>query len=418
MRRLLGGLLLLACACGPNPPPPVRVMAIVPGLTGAYEPKEVELKTITSVTLMEGSIGKLYGGSEIVIDPQDPLLQSTNLDDAQLEAALLKNLGGDVSASYIEKDGVLYPADFHTWNMVSTYWNFEKSFEYFQQTYDGASTEKLLGARILYWVDYQDKQSKPNDPPVLDNALYFSPVRAFVIVPFKELQKVPLAMNLGVIGHEYAHRVFNLKAYGGKSIPDSINSWQLAPFNILKALDEGLADFHGYAVTCAGGTGVSCRPNFLGVSVDETTTTARDLSRTDKCMTQTLRDAMNNFTQSQWLNQGLQYQLGTVIASSLYHAVAKTNATKLGIMSKAVVASYDDPSPTSEGFYQVINRNLGTANNFTLELVANTILSHITDPELQRATCSELLDRLQIDRAFIPACPISAMKGTTCPVLP
>jgi hypothetical protein len=418
MRRALGGLLLLLAACGPNPPPPVRVMAIVPGITGAYEPKEVELKTITSITLMEGTIGKLYGGSEIMIDPQDPLLQAGNLDDAELEAALLKNLGGDVSASYIEKDGVQYPADFHTWNMVSTYWNFEKSFEYFQQTYDGASTEKLLNARILYWVDYQDKQSRPGDPPVLDNALYFSPVRAFVIVPFKDLQKVPLAMNLGVIGHEYAHRVFNLKAYGGKSIPDAINSWQLAPFNILKALDEGLADFHGYAVTCAGGTGISCRPNFLGVSVDEAATTARDISRTDKCITQTLRDAMNNFTQSQWLNQGLQYQLGTIMASSLYHAVAKTNATKLGIMSKAVVASYDDPSPTSEGFFQIINRNLGTANNFTLELVANTLLSHITDPELQRATCSELLDRLQLDRAMMPACPISAVKGTTCPVLP
>lgn len=418
MRRLLGGLLLLLCSCGPNPPPPVRVMAIVPGLTGAYEPKEVELKTISSVTLVEGTIGKLYGGAVISIDPQDPLLNASNMTDESLEAALLKNPGGDVSASYIEKDGVLYPADFHTWNMVSTYWNFEKSFEYFQGAYDGKSTEQLLKARILYWVDFEDKQSRPNDPPVLDNALFFSPVKAFLLVPFKDLQKVPLSMNLGVVGHEYAHRVFNLKAYGGKSVPDALNSWQLAPFNILKALDEGLADFHGYATTCGGGSGPACKPNFLSVSLDETSTNARDLSRTDKCMTQTLRDAMNNFTQSQWLNQGLQYQLGTIFAASLYQAVNKTSSTKLGIMSKALVAAYDDPTPTSEGFFQIINRNLGTANSFTLELVANSILTHLTDPELQRATCSELLDRLQLDRAMIPACPVSAVKGTSCPVLP
>jgi hypothetical protein len=379
----------------------------------------VQLKTITSITLMEGSVAKLYGGSEIVIDPNDPALAASNSEES-LEAALLKNLGGDVSASYIEKDGVLYPADFHTWNMVTTYWNFEKSFEYFQGAYDGATTAPLLNARVLYWVDYLDKQSKPSDPLLVDNALYFSPVRAFLMVPFKTLQKVPLAMNLGVVGHEYSHRVFNLKAYGGKSIPDAINSWQLAPFNILKALDEGLADFHGYAVTCGGNliSTNACRPNFLSVSVDEAGTIARDMSRTDKCLTQTMRDAMNNFTQSQWLNQGLQYQLGTVFAASLYQAVNKTNASKLGVMAKAIVASYEDPSPTSEGFYQVINRNLGTAEKFTLEVVADVILGHITDPELAKATCGEFLDRLQLDRTRLAHCPASSTKGTSCPVLP
>lgn len=421
MAVLRSPLLLLAAAlfaCGPNPAAPVRVMAIVPGLSGAYEPKEVSLRTIASVTTVEGSVAKLYGASNITIDPNDPLLSAKNLTDDALEKALLKEPGGDVSASYIEKDGVLWPADFHTWNMVSTYWNFEKSFEYFQGAYDGKSTEQLLNAKVLYWAEYQDLQSSPNSPMVLDNALYFSPVRAFVIVPFKALQKVPLPMNLGVIGHEYAHRVWNLKAYGGKSIPDSVNTWQLAPFNILKSIDEGFADFHGYAVTCGGGTGPACRPNFLAVSVDETASKARDLSRTDHCMTKTLRDAMNNFTQSAWLNAGLQYLLGTLFAASLYQAANRATGIKVGIMAKSLVASYDDPLATSEGFFQVINRNLGTADKFTLELVANTLLTHITDPELQKLTCGELLDRLQLDRAQIPACPVSATKGTNCPVIP
>jgi hypothetical protein len=186
----------------------------------------------------------------------------------------------------------------------------------------------------------------------------------------------------------------------------------------LKALDEGLADFHGYATTCGGTSTSLCHPNFLAVSVDQAGSDARDLSHTDRCMTQTLRDAMNNFTQSQWLNQGLQYQLGTIIASSLYQAVNKTSSNKLGVMSKALVNAYSDATPTSEGLNQIINRNLQTPEKFTLEAVADSILSHITDPELAKATCGEMLDRLQLDRTQMVACPVAATKGTSCPVLP
>ena len=32
---------------------------------------------------------------------------------------------------------MLWPADFHTWNMVSAYYNFERSYEYFNDIYDG-----------------------------------------------------------------------------------------------------------------------------------------------------------------------------------------------------------------------------------------------------------------------------------------
>lgn len=418
-RSLLVALLALA-ACGPNPAPPVRVMAIVPGPNAAYETREVSLETLTNATTLTGSIGKLYGGSRIVIDPTDPLLQSKSLTDDVLEKVLLKDLGGDVKAHYIDRGGVLWPADFHTWNMVSTYWNFEQSFKYFQRMYDGKPTDKLAGARVLYWAEYNDYTQNPTQPAVLDNAIYFSPTRAFVLVPFESLQKVPLAMNLGVIGHEYAHRVFNQKAYGEASVPGPLNAWQLGPFNILKALDEGLADFHGYGVTCVSG-GPGCQPGFLAVSVDETTAAARNVADPKKCMTASLRNSIVNDNQGTFLGKGGHYELGSIIATALYLAANKTG--KVEVLGKALITAYDDPSPATEGFRQFLDRNLSTPSNFTLEAMSNIILSHITDLDLKKQTCSELWEHLQLNCtalpcAELPACPLGAAKGTTnCPSL-
>ena len=396
MRFVLGcGAVVLLAACAPSSTAPVKVMAIVPSITGTYETKQIELTTITSITALTGKVVTLVGGTQIVIDPNDPAQMMATTDD-QIAQTLQPNRGGAVHANYIDKGGVLWPADFHSWAMVTTYFNFEQSYLYYQRVYDGAPTDTLLGTRVLYWAEFKDL-STGSEQVATDNAFWFQPIRSFVLVPFDKLQKIPFALNVGVVGHEFAHLVFNQKVFANVAVPLPLfgpSAWHLRPFNLLKSMDEGLADFHGYGVTCAS-AGPGCRPNFLSVSIaDKVAVAARDMSDDNHCLTEELRAAFENFQPNAFIQPGLQYGIGTLISTALYQAANKNG--KIEIVQKALIASYDDPSASAPGFKQVINLNLANPEKFTPEKMTDTIASHITDPELKKFVCNQLADRLQL----------------------
>ncbi|MFZ5470977.1 MAG: hypothetical protein ACOZIN_16235 [Myxococcota bacterium] len=421
MRTLLSGLLgaLLIC-CAPGGQAPFRVMALVLGSEGVYETRPVELHTVSDVVALKGSVAQMVGGARVLVDPNDPLLQTNggNLTDAQLAEVFLKGKGVDVRASYIEKDGVLWPADFHTWNMVTTYFNFEQAFGYFQQIYDGKPTEELLGSKVLYFAEFTLTEVSPQ--PQKDNALFFSPVWAFAVLPFESLQQIPLSINIGVIGHEYSHRVFNTKVYGGRAIPDPFLRWlglgaANPQVNLLKALDEGLADFHAHGVTCV--TELGCNPRFFSHSFKDDIVDDRDISKPDKCMSEGLRTALASLPVGTFTGQGLEYEVGTLLAASLYQAGNKS--AQMGVLQKAVISAYDDDSAATPGFRQLIRNNLETPQNFTLSAVLDALLAHLpAGSRLQELTCNEFLDRFQVPRGELPHCPVSSVKGTDCPLLP
>src|SRR5690349_15229699 len=111
-------LVMLGLACGPDPVAPVSVMALVQGPQGSYETRQVELQTISDIVSVQGTVATLQGGARIIVDGSDPLLAGGNLNEAQLVKVFTKNEGLTPRANFIEKSGVLWPADFHSWNMV------------------------------------------------------------------------------------------------------------------------------------------------------------------------------------------------------------------------------------------------------------------------------------------------------------
>lgn len=409
-------------ACAPAPAAPVQVMALAPNQTGAYATVQVELKTVSSLANLKGSVAELVGGNRVVVDPNDPL-QSLGggiqgMTDEQRYEVLVKDKGADVRGHFIERAGVYWPADFHTWNMVSAYYNFEKSYEYFVDIYDGVEPTELQKMRVMYWANVRLNSAEP----LTDNALYLSFVKSFVIVPFQTQELVPLAMNIGVIGHEVAHKSFSKKVLQDAGIHPALTSWTGSAFNLLKSLDEGLADFHGFGVTC--GEPAGCRPNFLSVSVsDAATVEMRNVARTDACMDESLRTSFFNFSPDQWVRSPNMYKVGNLIAASMYQAANKSQAGAMGVMRKALITAYDDPSPTNPGLSKLINDNLNTPQAVTLEAVTNVIVSHVTDPELKKQLCNEFSTRLQLKCgafpcAEMPACPATSARQNFCPLLP
>jgi len=126
---LVAAVAMLA-GCEPNKPAPVKVMALIQTNQGTFSPKEVSLESVGNVVELSGTAAKLIGGAVIVLNFNDPLISASggNLTEEQIRQLFVRNPGAPVQASYVEKNGVLWPADFHTWNMVSMYYNFEQAF--------------------------------------------------------------------------------------------------------------------------------------------------------------------------------------------------------------------------------------------------------------------------------------------------
>lgn len=422
-RALMLALMVAIAACGPNPLPPVKVMALMPSEAGNFETKEIELTTVQNVVALKGDVVTFVGGTRVVLDPNDPLQNLNgglaNQSDEQRYDVLVKDKGGDVRAHYVDRSGVLWPADFHTWNMVSAYYNYERSYLYFNDIYDGVDPKELRPLRVHYWSDVQ-----LNSPSLTDNMLYLSFIKSFVVTPFKTNQLIPLPMNIGVVAHEVAHRVFNFKALSDQGIHPALDAWNLEAFNLLKSLDEGLADFHGFSATCNEPAG--CRPNFLAISLEDSRTVGfRNVGRTDACMDEPLRTAFQNFPKGQWVAAPEMYKVGNLIAASLYQAGNKTG--KLQVLQKALIRAYDDESPTTPGLRQFITKNLQTPAKFTPEAVVDIIAAHVTDPELKKVLCTEFSTRLQLRCGTWPCevdgfpamtnCPATARRENTCPTL-
>lgn len=415
---------LLLSACAPTPSSPVKISALVLNEQGAFVPQTVELETyeglapVDPITL-QGPAANLVGGARILVDSNDPQLQGP-LTDQQLADALIKEKGSTPRASYVQQEDVLWPADFHSWNMATTYYNFQQAFDYFQQVVN-VPAEQLTDNTVFYFPDFTLKDQSPN--PVKDNALFFPPIQAFVVLPFEQLQKVPLSMNPGVIAHEFSHRVFNRLAFQGQSVPEPFNTWagflQTPALNLLKAMDEGLADYHAVGASCQSAYG--CDPRFMEASFDNSATEPivddRDMSLSNKCLTEALWTQFQTYDVTRFINAGAQYELGTVLASALYHAGESGGAATRVELERAVVATYADDDPNTHDIRELIASNLTNPQGFTLAAVANAFVEHVSDTPLKVELCNQFMDHLQIPRDQMPDCPASASGGTTCPVL-
>src|SRR5688572_9259753 len=122
MRLFAAAFASLLVACGPNPKPPVAIMALLYNNANKLGPRETRLNTITNTTALKGTVINMVGGGALAIDPADPLQNALNANssDQQVFDAFIRARGSDVHANLIDKSGVLWPGDFHSWAMVTT----------------------------------------------------------------------------------------------------------------------------------------------------------------------------------------------------------------------------------------------------------------------------------------------------------
>lgn len=413
--RPLPAVLAALVACAPNPAPPVQVMALVEKGPNTYQPSQVQLELVTDVVSLSGPLGSVLGNARLVLDGNDPLWTNATTDEGRI-AAITKQPGNPVHVSYVDKGGVLWPADFHSWNLVSAWFNLEQAYRYWQGV--GVPGAEMQGLTLHYFPDFSIPAGTGRVNPETDNAFFFSPLQAFVVLPFEGLQTVPLALNAGVMAHEFSHRVFNRRVYDGASLPAPLVTWPVggasAGANLLKAADEGFADYHAYGASCLGPGG--CNPNFLSASLPSTYADPRDFSRADRCLSSAQREALEAMTFEAYNASGGPYVVGTVLAAALYQAGEKSGQRQ--DIQRALLAAYANGVPDKPGLKETIVSLANRGNLLRLETLAGVLASQVEDSQTRKLLCSELLGRLKLRLLDVPQCPAASAPVPDCKDVP
>lgn len=164
--------------------------------------------------------------------------------------------------------------------------------------------------------------------PSSDTAAYSPHADALFLLRMRVLQDIPLSASPGVLIHEYAHRVFNRTAYGGGMFsllrrgaqPDFTRT-----FNLVRAVDEGIADFFAAAATGD--------PHFLSHSLSPMEAKKRSLAPSSPPL-----------VAAEWVSGGNPirddlydpYPLGNALAALLWALAEQTHVDEVG---RAVLAA-------------------------------------------------------------------------------
>lgn len=414
---VLLGLLAAASGCAPSPKAPIAVYVLALDATRNYVPTRTQLYTLGDAVALTGTAGEVLGGASIVIDPSDPLLQDSTgsgLSDSQVAAALTKNPGSSPHADYFTKSGALYPADYWSWAAVSHYANLEAAFHYWQNEIGVPSSE--LGQTTSYLApSFVNKTA--STLPLTDDSFYVAALRATVFLPAVEYSNTPTYLNLGNVAHEYSHKVFSHFVYADSLSPPPTTLWSSTTgLWVMLALDEGLADYHGYGATCS--TAYGCDPRYLSLTFPSTVIGVRDFTTTTYgCLSRANISLLNS--PATISTNGFQYVVGTAIASALYFTGLEsvdTGPSQRQDVERAVFQAYNDDLEQSPGFAQLVVQNGNQGQNVTLGTMLNAIATHLgSGTPLQTRLCNQLKDRLGLLDANLPACPTFDIHDASCP---
>lgn len=419
LRAAALSLLLVACA----PEPADVVVLVFDQVSQRYQPQRVTLTTVDDIVAMKGSVARIVGEAEFTVAADDPALARAGDDRDRQRKAITKDAGTPVKVSWIKQDGALVPADFHSLNIATTYYNFERAFRFFEQIGD-LHTQEFPAPTVYYFpkLVFGGKTEK-------DNALFFPLLESFLILPFDDLQKIPLAINSGVVGHEYSHSIFNYRVFDRD--PFAIyETWGsdlrgTPGLNLVTALDEGIADVFGTGITCSEDL-VICDLNFIGRSLPAVHNQERRVD-VPHCMTQALHDSLAQLPSDQFRADGLQYNVGSVLASAMWRAgEADPVVLRLGAgearrqMFQALYRALAG-SGEARGIRELIRDAAGDQTGFHLETrgttqgVLDVIVQAVTDPTLKEALCRALLGRFDLKAEQLRSCDATLTPYVECP---
>ncbi len=308
-RAPLAVLLIGVCvsgACGPADPDPPYVSEVL-AYTGAgrYQVRAEPLATLHDFHGMSGEAGQFHGGGFI------RLTSSSDIDtEEEFRSAFRVRGAHRLALDYQIVKGVVRANDYDTFAMLSLYRALERTRAFYRGV--GVGDEAMPTLAVYFRPRIEVLVF-----PLLasNNAAYSSPLDGFLFFnDFFAGSAVPVALNLGVIAHEYGHAVWQHVLWKGRLPAWALDSWPDRAVNELRALDEGLADLFGATITDD--------PRFVGRSAAKLTA-ERDVSVTRMVVASDLAAAAGGSLLYD------PYRLGSVVASALWTVGQRTGRQAL-----------------------------------------------------------------------------------------
>jgi len=369
-----------------------------------YELRVASIETLDDVAALQGEAAVAVGNARITVG----------------QSRIRVTGSADVHAEFIEHDGVLYPSDFHSLGLATAYFNFERARAYALAR--GMEPETLRRVPFYYHPEMYLSDSGPDGET--DNAAWFPALRSFLLFPFDAFQEIPLAMNQGVIAHEYGHGIFTAEVHGGVWPPPWLAGWcpdgactEANGVRMLDVLEEGFADAWAVGVTrdpwfthhsiSALGDGrlvagfVPSRHCHSQARFEAAIAEAADLPPADQ--------------ERYWAAK--KYEVGTGVAGALYRAGCVDFAVEQGACQardRCVEGDWDRYDRVMETLlraYRASENSLARlaetdpdGSEFgTFAAVARSIAAAAEDDALRLALCAAFSDRLAIPAADLGA---------------
>jgi hypothetical protein len=370
---LIGALAL--CACGADLASPFSAVAITYDTNRqAYKLAQVRINTLTSLRHLEGSAGVVQAGGEYRVVTST--LRSSGVTPPSLRDAFAVALPAVVDLTWNTLNDIVYPEDFASLELLSTYYNMEKA----RAALSGWGLPDQPTVPVLAHTLLTDDTGLS---PLPDGELYYAPLAIFVAPAATPQEQVPAAFNLGAVAHAVVHQAIENLVWAGAVLPPTelstaTDAASITARHLVRSMSEGLADYMGVSVS--GDT------HWFDHSLQlDAPARALDFSH---CGTPDMESALSvDDAQARYD----PYPLGSVIASALWD---EGSATTNENTARGVLAALPDLGKRA------------AANPISLGMVLDTLAAHAPADQLGDL-CGMLIDRfanLKITASDLPSC--------------
>ncbi len=366
---------LALCACGSDLASPFSAVAVTfDTQKQAFKLAQVHVNTLTSLRHLQGSAGQVTAGGTVQV--KSAAIRAPGAAASSLRSAFIVAQPTTVQLTWNTLNDIVYPEDFASLELLSTYYNMEKARSALAVW--GLTT---LPARTI--VAHAAISDENGLSPLPDGELYYAPLATFFAPAATAKEQVPAAFNLGAVAHALAHQAIEEMVWGGAVLPApelaaGTSAASITLRHVARSMAEGIADYLG--VSAAEDT------HWFDHSLQKDAV-ARALDSIH-CGTADMQNALA-IDDAQLLYD--PYPLGSVIASALWD---EGSATTNQNTAKGVLAALPD---------------LGTkaaAGPLSLAAVLDTLAAH--SPADQRGDlCGLFLNRfapLSVTSASLPSC--------------
>jgi len=245
--------------CGPEPLGGELTLKVVAPNDdfASYELRQVQVSNVENIYQLQHANFKFLGGGLLEGDDMQNLLTS-EVTPQSFATQTRSHFDQTLEPHLAIRDEVVHAQDFHSLMALSAFAGFEKIWGWYVNDIGDRSTATTEPGYVVFYGDIVPSNLLPVPMIQMDNAVYLAGVDVWMVFPVGNQEGVPYAMNQGVLAHEFHHRIFFQNVWTTSafdrwksilSATESLSASEQRNLNLLRALDEGLADINAIGYT-------------------------------------------------------------------------------------------------------------------------------------------------------------------------